>query len=226
MPVPKPSNEDRRAASIEAVMNAARHHFVARGYHGTTMDRIAASAGLTKGSIYFYFSDKESLLLSLLDEVEAEFFDPIIDMLRDPDLTPQEKLVAFLHRQSVAGGENAEHLLLPVVMSKEPSGNGDRIAARIEALYGRLYEALEGMVEDGQRSGQFWRHAAPSEQASLIVAVHDGMLLEWLRRGKRNQLDGFDLVRALRLTMLKGLSRDAYEGPETGNVETFRASGS
>lgn len=216
MAVAKPSNEDRRAASIEAVLNAAQHHFVARGYHGTTMDRIAESAGLTKGSVYFYFADKANLLVSLLDRVEAEIFDPILEMLQDPEIPPPDRLVAFLHRQSVAGGENAEMLLLPVVMSKEFNGGDDAIAARVEALYDRLYAALERMVEDGHRSGDFWHHAGAAEQASIIVAMHDGMLLEWLRRGGKNRVDPFELVRAFRLTMLKGLSRADRESPAGG----------
>lgn len=230
MAVAKPSNRDRRAASIEAVLNAAQYHFVAGGYHGTTMDQIAGRAGLTKGAVYFYFKDKSSLLEALLDRVESRIFTPLFEILGDRGLAAQERLVIFLHRQSVAGGEHAEMLLLPVVMSKEFSGSGDPIAGRVEALYDRLYAALERLVEDGQRSGEFWRHAGAAEQASIIVAMHDGMLLEWLRRGGKNRVDPFELVRAFRLTMLKGLSRADHESPAGGipgdaEIEPHRLSG-
>lgn len=62
----------RRERTRQQLLDAAAHVFARRGYHGATLDEIAAQAGLTKGAVYYNFSSKEDLFLSLLQErVEA-----------------------------------------------------------------------------------------------------------------------------------------------------------
>lgn len=51
------SREERR----EAILNAARRHFVSTGYHGTGMDDVANTLGLSKPIVYQYFSSKHDL---------------------------------------------------------------------------------------------------------------------------------------------------------------------
>ncbi len=62
-------------ASGAAIRQAATALFLERGYHGTSMDDIAATAHVSKQTIYTHFSDKESLLASLVlansDRVEG-----------------------------------------------------------------------------------------------------------------------------------------------------------
>ena len=64
--IERQSNADRRKASTAAVASAALRLFVLQGYKGTSVEQIGSEAGLTKGAVYFYFKDKESLLLELL----------------------------------------------------------------------------------------------------------------------------------------------------------------
>jgi len=43
-------------------VRAAIDCFARLGYQGTTIDRIARDAGVTKGAVYYHFRDKEELL--------------------------------------------------------------------------------------------------------------------------------------------------------------------
>jgi AcrR family transcriptional regulator len=56
----------------ELLLAAARRVFLARGYHGSTLDAIAAEAGFSKGVVYSQFESKSDLFLALLDERIAE----------------------------------------------------------------------------------------------------------------------------------------------------------
>lgn len=49
----------------QRVLTAALEEFVARGYHSASIEAIAARAGMTKGAVYYHFSDKEDLALDL-----------------------------------------------------------------------------------------------------------------------------------------------------------------
>lgn len=56
----------RRAARREAILAAALDEFAERGFEGARLDDVARRAGIAKGTIYLYFSDKESLFQELI----------------------------------------------------------------------------------------------------------------------------------------------------------------
>lgn len=49
------------AAQQQAILDAARHEFTAHGFHGASLNRIIDVAGISKGSMYYYFDGKEDL---------------------------------------------------------------------------------------------------------------------------------------------------------------------
>lgn len=53
--------EGRSAQKRRAILEAAREVFLASGYPSTSMDDVAATAGVSKVTIYKHFSDKHSL---------------------------------------------------------------------------------------------------------------------------------------------------------------------
>jgi AcrR family transcriptional regulator len=62
---------DRTEKRAEIVA-AATKLFVDDGYDNTTMGKIATAAGVTANTIYWYFRDKDQLLIGVLDDVHAE----------------------------------------------------------------------------------------------------------------------------------------------------------
>ncbi|WP_213576589.1 TetR/AcrR family transcriptional regulator [Rhodococcus sp. USK13] len=54
------------------IVTAATRLFVDDGYDNTTMGKIAAAAGVTANTIYWYFRDKDQLLIGVLDDVHAQ----------------------------------------------------------------------------------------------------------------------------------------------------------
>ncbi|MCW5770014.1 MAG: TetR/AcrR family transcriptional regulator [Rhodospirillaceae bacterium] len=193
----------QREASVEGLLAAARSLFVSQGYRHTTVDEIAVAAHLTKGAVYFYFRNKEALLAALLDRVETVVVGRMTDRIAAAGPAASDRLVAFMHGQAQLGVESAEDVLLLILMSLEFAGKGGPIEARIRAIYERLYKAVESIIAAGKRRGEFRGDLRTREQAAIVMALHDGTFLEWYRR--RAALDGPDLVRALRTSMLSGL---------------------
>ena len=66
----KKSTQNRRQrekeARREAILEAAERIFSDKGFHGATLDAIAAEAELAKGTLYNYYKDKQDLFLSLI----------------------------------------------------------------------------------------------------------------------------------------------------------------
>jgi AcrR family transcriptional regulator len=56
----------------EEIINAARFLILSEGYEATGMTRIAQQAGVAPNTLYWYFKDKDELLLVILDELVNE----------------------------------------------------------------------------------------------------------------------------------------------------------
>lgn len=70
---PRLSREDRRLQTRTALREAALREFALCGVSGTSAERIAESAGFTRGAFYANFENKQALLLELISEhINAE----------------------------------------------------------------------------------------------------------------------------------------------------------
>jgi AcrR family transcriptional regulator len=61
--------------TTDKILEAAAEFFASHGYVNSTLDDVAALAGFTKGAVYYYFKDKESLLLEVLKRIEGRSID-------------------------------------------------------------------------------------------------------------------------------------------------------
>jgi AcrR family transcriptional regulator len=60
----------RRAMTRQHLLDAAEIVFTRNGFHGSSLDEVAATAGFTKGAVYSNFKSKDDLFLALLDDRE------------------------------------------------------------------------------------------------------------------------------------------------------------
>lgn len=201
---PKPStNLELREDSIRRLSEAAFALFVAKGYHATSLDEIARAAGLTKGSIYFYFNSKQRLLLGLLDDARDAVVAPLLDHVNQIEGSATDKIAGFFRFSSLHGGiEQPQKLLCLIKTSIEFRDSDDAISKRIVEIYDEIYSTLEVILEAGKKRGEIGSTPV-KELASMIVATNDGMMLEWHRRGAN--IDGRKLVRTVWTTFLHGI---------------------
>ena len=88
----------RVVRSRAAVMEAATALFLQKGYAGTTMEEIAALAGITKRTVYNNYPDKEVLFTQIVGDMigVAEAFGRELRAEFDPDMT-EAQLRSALH---------------------------------------------------------------------------------------------------------------------------------
>lgn len=68
-------------AKRQAILDAAKRLFLQRGYDGSSMDAIAAEAGVSKLTVYSHFTDKETLFAAAVkskceEQLPQPFFEP------------------------------------------------------------------------------------------------------------------------------------------------------
>ena len=69
---PSPSSLRRqreREHRYQTILTAAERLFAVEGYHKTSMEQIANASEVSVGAVYFYFKNKEDLIVQLMDEI-------------------------------------------------------------------------------------------------------------------------------------------------------------
>ncbi|MFB2983142.1 TetR/AcrR family transcriptional regulator [Microseira sp. BLCC-F43] len=74
------ASEAERESSVdksEKILQGAMQEFLAHGYAGASMDRVASRAGVSKATVYSYFQDKEGLFKTLVEQMAAKRFQSV-----------------------------------------------------------------------------------------------------------------------------------------------------
>ncbi|MES2129777.1 MAG: TetR/AcrR family transcriptional regulator [Pseudomonadota bacterium] len=91
---PKPRWERRKDARPQELLSAALDLFVERGYASTRLEDVARRAGVSKGTLYLYFTNKEELFKAVVresivpaigaaEDIIAEYQGNSADLLRE-----------------------------------------------------------------------------------------------------------------------------------------------
>ncbi|GAC1395522.1 MAG: helix-turn-helix domain-containing protein [Mycobacterium sp.] len=163
---PQPPEEKR-----DEIVAAARELFVEAGYDATPMGRLAAAAGVSANTIYWYFHDKDDVLVAVLDAVMTDAWDQYQSVAAEPisarllwvvrQLQQMSRLVSTVHARAerspvVAQWHNNFHLLTSSVFRFELQSAGAATATLdAEVMIGVF--AVEGLLthpldEDQQRA--------------------------------------------------------------------------
>jgi AcrR family transcriptional regulator len=133
-PATRRKQADRSAATRAALIAAARALFAEHGYADVGTERVAQTAGVTRGALYHQFTDKADLFAAVLEAVET-------------DLTAR-----LIHAVAAAGSDDARVLLTTGVdawldASAEPE------VRRIALLDGPAVLGWQRWREVGMRHG-------------------------------------------------------------------------
>ncbi len=77
-----PRGRTPRAVREAQMVAAAERLFSERGYHGVSMDEIAAASGISKPMLYEYFGSKEKLFLACVERARGRLFEEIARAVR------------------------------------------------------------------------------------------------------------------------------------------------
>jgi AcrR family transcriptional regulator len=101
--------ERRRQQTRDYLLQAAAHVFAERGFHGASLDEVAAAAGFTKGAVYSNFKNKEDLFLALLEANQQREMEALHATIEASDLPPEDRLTDFvtlIREQTTTLGHN------------------------------------------------------------------------------------------------------------------------
>jgi AcrR family transcriptional regulator len=88
--------ERRRQQTRDHLLAAAAQVFADRGFHGASLDEVAAVAGFTKGAVYSNFKNKEGLFLALFKANYDREMDALRATLDASEVPPESRISDFV----------------------------------------------------------------------------------------------------------------------------------
>lgn len=155
------------------VIVAARRQFNETGFHGTSVDDLSRATGLSKGSLYGAFGDKDGLFQRAFEDYCAASDQSAAARLEGPEDQALDRARNWLHAPDTSTNNRQGCLLAKA--TAELATENEAVATRSLAAYETLLESCRQLVEQAQRAG----HVDPADDAAalggLILATHRGL---------------------------------------------------
>jgi AcrR family transcriptional regulator len=160
--------EERRKQILEAALTI----FSQKGFHATNVSDVAAQAGVSQGTIYWYFESKEELFTAALLSFFEDFGEEMVAAL-DACVSASEKLRA-LGKTMEDFAEGAAGLLMLFLGYWASTPNREEVGRFWVDLLVEFKDTLAGIIEEGVRNGEFKPVDADSVVWALMAA-YDGL---------------------------------------------------
>jgi TetR/AcrR family transcriptional regulator, repressor of the mexAB-oprM multidrug resistance operon len=147
-------------------MTAAIDCFARLGYQGTSIDRIARDAGVTKGAVYYHFRDKEQLLFEAVKDRIGGFEKQVLAEV-SPERDPLENLrhvvdACFLHATV------SNHRRFIITLMVEALDTNPRLSVEFRNILRRMRAFVTSVVRRGQQRGGL-RPDVSAEAAATVI---------------------------------------------------------
>ena len=158
---------ERSETTRTKLLAVARKLFRTRGYAVTSLDDIAARAGVTKGAFYHHFADKKAIFTAVFEEAERELVEAGAAQARGSDVWDRFRTGcrAFLEASLDPGIQRVALLDAPVVLGWEEWR---------EIVEHHTLGVLEAGLERAMAAGQISRRSVKPLARLLLGALCEG----------------------------------------------------
>jgi AcrR family transcriptional regulator len=200
----QPSERSRKEERLKNILAAAFEEFTVSGFAATRLDTIAEGAGISKGTIYLYFQNKEQLF----EEVVKAYISPVVDEVVQISEAPQGAAAAMLrvqletiYKRAIATERRRIMRLL--------IGEGPRFPHLVDLYHreviSRVFGALKRTITYGVETGEF-RETKLTVLPPLVMGPALGGMLWKVMFEERQPLD-LDALCEAHIELLLGTLR-------------------
>ncbi|MCG8567685.1 MAG: TetR/AcrR family transcriptional regulator [Desulfobacterales bacterium] len=162
----------RREELLEAFYQCVLEY----GFSGASMRKVAARAGRQTSAIHHYFTNRDEMIRELVQTYTRDLIDIFqeqIQMIRDP----QARLAMGL-----------EYIFSPDMINARTNGffleccAQARTHVAVRESLAHLFQQFRGVIVDQISQSPSLDHLSPKERevtAAMVVALHEGMELQW-----------------------------------------------
>ena len=161
----------RKLARPGEILDAALACFAERGFAATRLDDVARCAGVTKGTIYVYFENKEHLFISMVRELMKATLDTVHDMFERHEGSTADLLRAqfsFIYEHIVEDRRRREVVRMLIAEASRFPALADRYH---DEIHRPCMELLMQAIQRGIDRGKIRRSAATDCPLVIIAPI-------------------------------------------------------
>ena len=163
-PTGRPTNTNQQGLKTQ-ILDTAEELFAEQGYSATPIRRIAESAGVNPALVHYYFGNKKTLLLEVMERSFEPMKVALAEMKDGPESSPG--MIANLLLSMAASHPNIPRLMTREVLLP----GGEMQAYFVENMAPLLGGALPGLLGKEKSADRLRQDADLSISALLILAV-------------------------------------------------------
>jgi AcrR family transcriptional regulator len=177
-------------------MQAAIPLLARQGYRGASLAAIAAAVDMSQPGVLHHFPSKEQLLLAVLAERDRDSRQRVADALAGAGLDPLAALTALVaYNQTIRELVQLFTVLVGEAVAEEHPAHR-HFVDRYQTIRGQVLDLLRR----GQASGSVREDIDLEAIVPVILAVMDGLQIQWLLDPEIDMVRGFrafaDMLRA------------------------------
>jgi AcrR family transcriptional regulator len=188
----------------DRILHAALALFYERGYHGTSLNAIAAEVGISAPALYWHFASKKDLCFAAVHE-ELSRFVYALRPSRD-EATPEARLGQYVRTYVLLKLKQSQWLRTPGAVG--PYGQvrdalSEKQRAQLDGLQSEALDLLRATLEEGRRERVFAFEDTTATAFAIVTMCE--YVFQWFRPGGRLAAPAVaDLYRDLVLAMVHG----------------------
>lgn len=171
--------ERKKLATKERIYREAIALFRQKGFAATTIEEIAATAEISKGTFFNYFPSKEALLLFLSERQVQTVMAEIAEAVREPTLTTRQKLSRVFQR--LAANVEADRALTRATTFEMLKHEELLVHDPYRTMFGK---AVYQLLDEGQRRGEVHAQIDVELATRTVAGLYFQVFFDWCLREK------------------------------------------
>ncbi|MFI7067458.1 TetR/AcrR family transcriptional regulator [Kribbella sp. NPDC050124] len=162
------------------IVESATSVFSARGYRGGSLREIAKQFGMSLTAVVHHFPSKSELLVAVLENADSAHAESFQDDSQDEGVA--HAVLQYVRRNL----DRPEMLRLLALMAAESSASDHPAHEWFRRRYELTIDMLTTAIDRDQQAGRITNPRDPHGIAESLVALWDGLQLQWLIDPRRD----------------------------------------
>ena len=163
-----------RKQAMDTIMESASRLFFELGYQEASMDDIAREIGVTKGTLYLYFKNKEELLYEVCKK-NLNLLENSLGKLVSADILESAK--SFFRAEL----DLPDHLRYHWIFALGEINKNQKVRKILMESYENYVKIISSRIEELKGKGLISREANSRRISLILIALHNGIMMSMMQ---------------------------------------------
>lgn len=167
-----------RTETREELIRVGTETIARKGFNTTGIDAVLKTAGVPKGSFYYYFPSKDDFGLAVIDRFAAEYEQKLDSFLKDPGFSPLARIRNYLEAGVAAMAGHRCSRGCPIGnLSQEMASQSEKFRIRLDRVFRTWKKRFAECLAEAQRAGEISADTNADQIAEFLLVGWEGATL-------------------------------------------------